>query len=76
MSITLDANLNRRKCALGSNVLQLLDFVFCVLCVPAYLWIAALSLDSEIALIVLLGATLMCCTTRLGSRVSCSTHIV
>ena len=53
-----------------------LDFVFCVLCVPAYLFIVALSLDSEIALIVLLGAILMCCTTRLGSLVSCSTHIV
>ena len=55
---------------------RLLDFVFCVLYVPAYLWIVALSLDSEIALIVLLGATLICCTTRLGSLISCSTHIV
>ena len=55
---------------------KVFDFVFCFLCVPAYLWIVALSLDSEIALIVLLGAILMCCTTRLGSLVSCSTHLV
>ena len=55
---------------------KVLDFVSCVLCVPAYLWIAVLSLDREIALIVPLGAILMCCTTRLGFLVSCSTHIV
>ena len=56
--------------------LIVLDFVFRVLCVPAYLWIVGLSQDSEIALIALPGAVLMCCTTCLVSLVSCSTHIV
>ena len=38
--------------------LVLLDFVFCVLSVPSYLWIVVLSLDSEIGTNVTLETTL------------------
>ena len=52
----------------------LLDLVSCVLCVPAYLWMASLSQDSPE--IVLFGAVLLCYTTCLVSLVFRSTHIL